>query len=65
MTYRILTVIVILLVGCKGEIEFKKVESESRNKPPNYREMFLVANSPNNQDKRDSLLIAFAKKHNA
>lgn len=63
MTCRILAIITILLLySCKGEIEFKKVESSSSNNAPGYQDMFLVANAPNNPALRDSLLVAFANK---
>ena len=63
MTCRTLIAFAILILcGCKGEMEFKRVESESRNEAPDYRDMFLVANAPNDPVMRDSLLVAFAKK---
>ena len=51
-----------LLFSCQGEIEFKRVESSSRNKAPNYTDIFLVANTPNDKTFRDSLLVEFTKK---
>ena len=63
MIYRILTAIAILLLsGCNGEMEFKRVESSFRYGKLGYDEVFLVANTPNNKALRDSLLLEFAKK---